>query len=265
VLSRLHVSKPASGPALRTFWVELRDILHNRSFVVLFLAVLAFLVGQGMAGALALYLNRYFWNLSTAAVQLVLVATTLGPFIGAPITALLARRIDKKPLVIANFSIFVLCQFWPPLARIAGYLPGNGTTVIAILVANALLAGAVLIGGTIGAQSMMADATDEHEFLFGVRREGLFFSGLTLAAKAATGLGGFIAGVALDLIHFPTAIAAKSANLQLPDGVVRNLGLISGPLPAIITVLAPLALVAYTLSRSKHANILTELERRRLG
>jgi GPH family glycoside/pentoside/hexuronide:cation symporter len=265
VLPRLHVSDRAGGPVFRTFLFEIRDILRNRSFVVLFLAVLAFLVGQGMAAALAIYLYRYFWNLSTTTVQLVLLATTLGPFVGAPLTTLLGRHIEKKPLAIANFSIFVLCQFWPPLARIAGFLPGHGTAVITILILNALVAGAALIGGTIGAQSMMADATDEHEFLFGVRREGLFFSGLTLAAKAATGLGGFMAGVALDLIHFPTSIAAKSADLRLPAEVVRDLGLISGPLPAVITLFAPLALCAYALSQAKHSAILAELKRRRDG
>lgn len=263
--ARLHVAPTTRGPALGMLWRELSQVFHNRSFVILFLTVLAFLVGQGMAAALSLYLHRYFWELSTSAVQFVLISMTLGPFIGAPVTTILARRFDKKMLTIINFSIFVFCQFWPPIAHIAGYLQGDSTGVLAILIVNALLAGAALIGGTIGAQSMMADATDEHEFLYGKRREGLFFSGLTLAAKAATGLGGFFAGIALDLIHFPTAATSKGGNLPLPDDVIRNLGLVSGPLPALITLLAPLTLLAYTLSRAKHAAILTELERRRVN
>jgi Na+/melibiose symporter-like transporter len=50
-----------------------------------------------------------------------------------------------------------------------------------------------------------------------VRREGLFFSGLSLAGKAAVGLGGFLAGVALDTIGFQaasTATAVSAAELR---------------------------------------------------
>jgi GPH family glycoside/pentoside/hexuronide:cation symporter len=111
-------------------------------------------------------------------------------------------------------------------------------------------------------QSMLADTADEHEWLFGVRREGLFFSGLTLAYKAASGLGGLIAGVALDLIHFPTDLAARGAALAIPDGVIARLGLIAGPLPAAFSALAPLFLLGYHLTRRKHAEIIAELEQR---
>lgn len=261
VLPRLHAVEQSDGPVVRRFLRELGEVFRNRSFVVLFGAVVAFFVAQGTAGALALYLNRYFWNLSTESVQLVLVGATLGPFLGAPLTALLARFLEKKTLTIANFLIFILTQAWPPLVHMAGLL--SGPAVIPVLLVNALCSGAALVGVAIGAQSMMADATDEHEYRFGVRREALFFSGLTLAVKAASGLGGFIAGVALDVIHFPTATAAKGGEVSLAPDVVHNLGLVSGPLPAAITLLAPSILLGYTLSRARHASIISALAVRR--
>jgi GPH family glycoside/pentoside/hexuronide:cation symporter len=262
-LPRLHLVQPVEGPAVRRFLRELGEVFRNRSFVVLFGAIVVFFVAQGAAGGLALYLNRYFWGLSTASVQLVLIGATLGPIAGAPLTALLARMTEKKTLTIANFLVFILTQLWPPLARLAGFLPGPESLVVGILLVNALLSGAALVGVAIGAQSMMADATDEHEHRFGVRREALFFSGLTLAVKAASGLGGFIAGVALDVIHFPAAIAAKGGDVQLPADVIRHLGLVAGPLPAAITLIAPIILLGYRLSRRRHAAILTELAQRR--
>lgn len=263
VQSRLHDAQPGEGSVVRRFLRELSDVFRNRSFVVLFGAVTVFFVAQGAAGALALYLNRYFWNLSAESVQLVLVGATLGPFIGAPLTALLARFTEKKTLAIANFLVFILSQAWPPLAHMAGFLTSPTSPVIAVLLINALCSGAALVGVAISAQSMMADATDEHEHRFGVRREALFFSGLTLAVKAASGLGGFVAGVALDVIHFPTAIAANGGDVALAPDVIRNLGLAAGPLPAAITLLAPLILLGYTLSRHRHASILSELASRK--
>jgi GPH family glycoside/pentoside/hexuronide:cation symporter len=61
---RLHASAQGEGPLLGGFARELRDVFRNRSFVVIFVAVLAFFVAQGMASALAIHLNRYFWMLS---------------------------------------------------------------------------------------------------------------------------------------------------------------------------------------------------------
>jgi glycoside/pentoside/hexuronide:cation symporter, GPH family len=262
-LPRLHSAKAMEGTILRQFLRELAEVFRNRSFIILFCATAAFFVASGAYGALALYANRYFWSLPTPTIQLLLVGVTLGPFIGAPLNTVLSRFFEKLSLTIGSLVIFSLSLLWPPLLRIADLLPLSGTPMISILFANALLSGASLVGAAIGFQSMMADAADEHEYLFGVRREGLFFSGITLAVKAASGLGGLVAGVALDLIHFPTEIAQNASTLQLPHAVVRDLGLVSGPLPAAITLLAPLALLAYGLSKAKHAAILADLERRR--
>lgn len=257
---RLHAATPGEGALLSSFTRELRDVFRNRSFVVIFVAVLAFFVGQGMAGALAIHLNSYFWRLSTEAVQLVLIGATLGPFLGAPLAALLSRWIDKKTLAIASFLVFIAAQLWPPVARIAGLLPFEGDALTTLLFINAFAGGAGLIGGAIGAQSMMADAADEHEHRFHVRREGLFFSGLSLAGKAATGLGGFLAGIALDAIGFQ---AGAEAGQQVATDFVRNLGLAAGPLPALITLIAPLALAGYRLTRERHTDMLAEIDQRR--
>jgi len=110
---------------------------------------------------------------------------------------------------------------------------------------------------------MLADTADEHEYLFGVRREGLFFSGLTLAFKAASGLGGLIAGLALDAIQFPTDIAAKGPDLAIPQEVLEKLALISGPLPAAFAAISPLFLLGYHLTRKRHARIILALEQRK--
>lgn len=262
-LHRLHVAPATTEGGHARILAQISEMLRNRSFLILFAVVVSFCVAQGVAGALALYLNRYFWNLSATEMQLVLVGATLGPFIGAPAIALLGRRFEKKTLTICALLLFAVSQLWPVAARLAGALTIDGGALTGVLVANAILGGAALVGAAIGGQSMMADATDEHEFLFGVRREGLFFSGLTLAVKAAVGLGGFLAGLALDWIHFPSASVASGDVVALPTLTVAHLGLAAGAFPALITILAPLALIAYRLDRARHRAILMELDARR--
>ena len=44
---------------------------------------------------------------------------------------------------------------------------------------------------------------DEHEHETGKRQEGIFFAASSFSAKATTGIGNVIAGIALDLISWP--------------------------------------------------------------
>lgn len=48
----------------------------------------------------------------------------------------------------------------------------------------------------------------------------------------------------------------------IPSEVAAKLGLISGPLPAAFSAIAPLFLLGYHLTRKKHAQIIVDLEQR---
>jgi GPH family glycoside/pentoside/hexuronide:cation symporter len=261
-LPRLHDPHPGEVRFFSSFIREMLELLRNRSFLILFATVLTFFLAFSTSGALALYASRYFWKLNSFEIQMILLSTTFGPLIGAPISAFALRYLEKRTLTIAAFLIFSLLELWPPLFQLYGLMSLSSGRTAAILFANLVLAGTAMIVAGIGFQSMLADTADEHEWLFGVRREGLFFSGLTLAFKAASGLGGLIAGFALDAIHFPTDLAAKGAAVAIPASVVAKLGLISGPLPAAFSAIAPLFLLGYHLNRNRHALLIVELERR---
>lgn len=262
MLPRLHSPRSSEEHFLAGFLRELLDLMRNRSFLVLFATVLIYFLAYSTSISLALHACRYFWKLDPFAIQLVLLSTALGPLLGAPLSSLALRHVEKRTLTIAAFVVLALLQLWPPLFQLLGWLSLSAVGTVTVLFANSLLVGTAMIAAGIGFQSMLADTADEHEFMFGVRREGLFFSGLTLAYKAASGLGGLIAGVALDAIHFPTDLASKGAALTVPTEVAAKLGLISGPLPAAFSAIAPLFLLGYHLTRKKHAQIIVELEQR---
>lgn len=261
-LPRLHNAPSEGGHFAGDFLREVRELLRNRSFLVLFGTVVTFFLAYMTGGSLALHAGRYFWKFDGAAIQVILLSATLGPIIGVPVTAFALRRLEKRTVTVAAYFVFALLQLWPPLFKLAGWLEAASGLTVAILFANLVLTGAAMIAAGIGFQSMLADTADEHEWLFGVRREGLFFSGLTLAYKAAAGLGGLIAGLALDAIHFPTDLAGRGGSVDIPASVVNQLGFIAGPLPAAVTVLAPLFLFGYRLDRRRHARIVADLEQR---
>ena len=259
---RLHGPETGEGAFLAGFAKEMIELSRNRSFLVLFATVLTYFLAYSAHVSLALHASRYFWKLDTTAIQLILLSTTLGPLLGAPISAFALRHIEKRTLSIMAFLAIALFLIWPPLLQLYGPVRLAPAAAAPVLFVNGLLVGTAIMVGGIGFQSMLADTADEHEWLFGVRREGLFFSGLTLAYKAASGLGGLIAGLALDAIRFPTDLAARGAGAPIPQSVLDHLALISGPLPAAFAALSPLFLIGYHLTRKKHAQIIADLEQR---
>ncbi|MCF8506079.1 MAG: MFS transporter [Caulobacter sp.] len=263
-LPRLHGPEDGGQHFLSGFAREMVALSRNRSFLILFGTVLTYFLAYSAHVSLALHSSRYFWKLDTTQIQFILLSTTLGPLLGAPISAFALRHIEKRTLSIAAFLSIALFLVWPPLLQLYGPFSLTPGAAAVLLFINGLLVGTAIMVGGIGFQSMLADTADEHEWLFGVRREGLFFSGLTLAYKAASGLGGLIAGLALDAIRFPTDLASRGPGFVIPEDVLHRLALISGPLPAAFAALAPLFLIGYQLTRQRHAEIIAALDQRKV-
>jgi GPH family glycoside/pentoside/hexuronide:cation symporter len=189
---------------------------------------------------------------------------TLGFGIGTLLNAMTAKRIERLTAVFIGLTVLSLTQGLWPLLRVLNVLPGNGTAVYTILVLNAIAAGAATGFFGVAQHSMIADASDEHEYLFGTRREGLLYASLNFSAKAAVALGALIAGVALDLIGFPSGIAAHpELQFNIANGTRQKLGVIYGPGAAVVTALSGVIFTRYHLKRRPHAIILEALAQRR--
>jgi GPH family glycoside/pentoside/hexuronide:cation symporter len=256
---------PSAGFGLRLF-AEIVEVFRSRSFVVLFLTVLLFWIAQGSAGVLALHQAKFFWQLPNDIIQYQAVAVAAGGLAGIPAASVIARLLEKRTVVAWTLIVNCAQQGVLPLMRIAQLLPQNGPLLYGILIAFAFLLG--LSGAVSGIffQSMMADATDEHELLFGSRREGLYFAGITLSLKAALAVGALIGGVALDAIGFPRDLSQNLSQVaHMPASAIRELGIVSGPVPAIISGVTLVLLFAYRIDRATQTRIADELARRRTG
>jgi GPH family glycoside/pentoside/hexuronide:cation symporter len=262
VRNRLHT--PAVGAAPRSFFREVAEVFRNRSFLILFTALVIFFVAQGLAGVLALDAGLFFWKLSTRTISVLQLAVPFGSAIGIPIILMLAKSFEKRTITLGGQLGFCLAQMTLPLLRIAGLLPPNGPLLTSILVANFAFVGITITALVIGFQSMMADAADEHDFLFGSRREGIYFAGLSFSVKLTAAIGVLLGGTARDLIGLPTAIAQHGGmNVHLSAETVRNLGFVSGPVPALITMTGIWIIWHYRIDRKRHAEIKSVLDERR--
>lgn len=248
----------------RRFSHEVSELLRNPSFRILFVGSVMFFAAIGMTQSLGLHANKFFWQLTTSQIQQISMSLLLGALVGAPLSMPVVRRIEKRTAALIGLCGWILIQALPVTLRLAGWLALTGTALTFVLSAATFIAGMLMSMAAVAVNSMMADAADEHEYLFGVRREALFFAGWTLAIKAASGVGTLLSGILLTAIAFPVDDAKRNGlHLHVPDHTLHLLGLFYGPGAATVASFGVLLLVGYRLDRRRHADIVAELQNRR--
>jgi len=180
---------------------------------------------------------------------------------GVALAPLLARRLEKKSMVFVGLAMNLLVLTVLPLLRASGLYAPTGLAAMAPLGVGGILGGIGVGFLAIAFPSMMADAADEHEFLFGARREGLYFSGLGFAMKAASGVGALAGGFALDLLRFPHD--AGQAGVSMSPATLDGLILAWGPAPAVLIAAGMVITWGYAIDRRRHDAITAELKARR--
>ena len=246
--------------SLRRLADELRSTLSNPSFRVLFIGVVLFFVTRGVAQGLEVYMFTHFWQLAPQAILRVQGFGLVGVLLGTVVWVMLAGRIDKKPAFLVGITTYSIFTLLPPLARLWHWFPDqHEPAYVGALGALSFIAALGAAAALVTSGSMMADIADEHELNTGRRQEGIFFGGLTFAAKATSGIGQFVAGSGLDIIDFPV----RAAPGTVPEATVTALAILYGPGIAIIAVVAIAVLSRYGIDRARHEEIVRALLARR--
>jgi GPH family glycoside/pentoside/hexuronide:cation symporter len=258
---RLQQVEQVSKSTLSHFSSELRNVFRNPSFIVLFLMVLTFSISQGTIESLSVHALKFFWDIPTSVTSNIFVLRTIGMACGIPLYSVLLRRLEKRDILILTILLMSALQFSLPLMGILGMVPRQGFELHLILYGAFIINGSLVTFLFISFGSMAADAADEHDLRFGVRREGLYFAGLIFSGKCALGIGTLIAGICLDLIGFPQDIASDP-NQTISPVTIQNLALVYGPGAALVGALGAVIMLPYKLDRQEHARIQRELSKR---
>ncbi|WP_296595200.1 MFS transporter [Phenylobacterium sp.] len=249
-------------PMLRRFAGEVVEMARNPTFRVLFLSMLLFASAAGLHMALNNHNYVFVWKLRPETIQILTYTYLAGILAGVPLTPALLRKFEKKVVVAFGFVAVTAAWLVVPGLRGFGFLAPTGAAALPWLAATSLVFGLGSGFIFIAYPSMMADAADEHEHRQGVRREGLFFSGLGFAGKAAGGMGLLLGGFALDLLHFPREVG-RDAHAAVSGDVLSHLVLAWGWLPAALVGVGAAIFAPYAITRARHEEISTELRRRR--
>lgn len=262
---RQHRPTASHGQVHARLSREVGELFRNRSFVVLFLGALLLFTASAIHATLAIHANTYFWGMLPQQVQVVTLALFFGLLCGAPLAGPMLRRMEKRNVLILGILGLAAAFALPPTARLLGILPADAAPVFLLAVA-VFLGGSLMATAAIAFASMMADAADEHEYLFGARREGLYFAGWAFASKAAAGFGSLVAGIAIQLIWVPSGTASlgsAASSAELPATAVQWIGAIYGPGTGLLALAAAMICLLYRLDAKAHRAILDELATRR--
>ena len=260
----LHEVSREKGKSIRFAVLvrELTDLAKNRSFLAIFLMSITFFVVAGIQRALTLHVNTYFWALETDEIQTlfyVFFAVTLGTI---PFVKRIIDRLDKKRTMYLGLGIIIPAFVLPTILRLVGWFPENESgLLLPLLLVDQSVAGVGMGILSVCSGSIVADVADDHELRSGQRQEGMLFGFLTLATKATSGAGQFLAGLALALIAFPTEQDVAPGDIE--PNVLFDLGLVYGPLVALFGLLCIYVFSFYDISRTSHDATLKTLQQRR--
>jgi len=260
MIPNLH--PPADGVyfTFRGFWVELKDVFSNRAYLVLVFSILTIATATGFTDNMNLYVNTYFWELSTAQIAVLIYGALIGTLLAFMTTAPIAARTDKRTTAITYVTCILIIGPLPVCLRLLGLMPENGhPSLVPVLFVWTATIVYVAVGTTILIGSMIADIIDQNELKTSKRQEGMFNAAFALTSKATSGLGGLIAGVALDLVAFPSGVAPG----DIDPSTVYSLGLAVGPGILLFWIIALIILSRYPLTRADHAEIVRQLNERK--
>lgn len=244
-----RIAPPVAGPAftVRDYWA----LITRPAVLRLAIAAMALTLGPGWQGALYLFFASDILGFSLAGAAGLVTASLVGGAIGAPLFALLSRRIGKHlALLVATtgFSVGTL-----------GYLLVHDANVLMGALVMGFL-GFTQAGYLIMMGAMLADVGDEVRLEQGQERMGLLYSLSTGASKIA---GALAIGLSYPLLAWLGFRPGEGA-VNTP-AALHGLELAYYIGPVFFVMLGGLCLIGWRMTPERHAEIRKQLDARDAG
>jgi GPH family glycoside/pentoside/hexuronide:cation symporter len=226
---------------------DLKDLLHNRPWIILFFTSLIFLIYIGIRSATTMYYFEYYLGRKGLA-SAFMVTGTISVLLGVLPTKYLSKKFGKRNLFLGCTVIIILS-----LAVSFFALPENLVMIFASQIIFSLASGPSfpLIW------AMLADSADYSEWKTGRRATALAYSAATFAQKTGATLGASFMLILIGSFGY-IAHAQQSAESLMAMRVCMTI------LPAAIAGIGLLVMCFYNLKDSKLSEIEKELNARRI-
>ena len=214
----------------------------------LFLAQMCLTLGPGWMSALYLFFFVEARGYSTGIASVLLLVYVLAGIIGAPMTAVIARRLGKHRTLMVTSTAYSL-----GLCMVMVVPRGNVPAALPVM----FWCGFMAAGFDLMIRAMLADVGDQVRLEQGQERISLIYALNTLAAKIATA---FSIGLTFPLLG-ALGYVAKEGYANTPQAIVRlEWVYIAGPI--FFVMLGGACVAGWKLDAKRHAEIRDELDRR---
>ena len=237
-----------------SFGAQLKTVASNRPFLfVVAIYLCSWMALQVTAAVLPFYAVSWM-NTSESLVALLVQ----GPAIALMfVCAALSKRIGKKNLYFLGSAI------WIPVQAALYFIQPNQVNILYGLCIIASFGVAVAY---VVPWSILPDVIDLDELRSGRRREGTYYSFMTLLQKLGLAAGLFLVGVALDSAGFIEPLLPGDPLPVQPESALQAIRFFMGPVPLLFVVCAAILVYFYPLTRETHEEITLKLaERKRLN
>ena len=242
--TRERVMPPADQkPALGR---DLKELLSNGPWVVLFIAAFLTLANVGLRNASVIYYFKYSVGNESQFPLFSMIGTSVF-ILGALSTKLFTRHFQRRSLMITLTIINALAM--------AAFYFVDPQEIVWLHVLNVI--GAFAAGPTPAiVWSMYADCADYGEWRFGRRSTGLVFSAAVFAQKIGIAVGSALIGWLLSHYGFV-------ANAVQTPRAIEGINLIFSILPGGFALLSGLAIFFYRIDEGMVKQMERELARRK--
>ncbi|WP_309091809.1 MFS transporter [Phenylobacterium sp.] len=246
--------------SLRGFISDIGKALANINYVWLLVAYFFVALMIGMREGMRLYVNTYYWDLSSEQLSWFVAGSLVGYLTAFLFAAKLHGKFDKKRTIILAALTYAIVPPIPLVLGMMGVLDPTTPGLVPLLIAFAAVQYGSISVLQISVMSALADVADENELKFGLRQEGILYSTRTMAGKIDMAVGTMVAGAVITLINFPEG--AKSI-ADVPAKVLFDLALWDSIMAAIPGVIAVFFYSLYKIDRNSYEQTRAALLARR--
>ena len=225
---------------------DIKDLTQNKPWVVLFFLALIIMITITLRSSSAAYYFKYYVG-QPDLLKTFIPAYMVAAAVGASLTPLMTRFIDKKLLMMALMcaTAILSCTFF--------FIPKDQ---IQLMYALQIAIGFVLGPKSPLAFSMYADTADYNEWRTGRRATAMTFAAATFSQKLGTALAAAVIGSVFTALGYVANTAQSSAS---QTGIVLLMSFI----PAVFAVLAVIAMCFYKLDNKMLIQIQADLSARK--
>ena len=247
------LSKWSGSVSLSAILKELKIALGNKSFLIFFFGNLFLSISWGLANTLTLFVNTYFWEFEATQIKYFLPIYFVATLFAFYLTPRLVNIYDKRIIVLVCIAAVGLLSPAAFIMYNLGLTREKGSMQLVFFISSFLVFLITFnIVGIMVRDSMIGDIADEVELQSGKRQEGILFAAVGFMQKLNAGLGTFFAGQVLNFINF------DRYNHTVEQAY--SLAFVQGPVTTILMIVPIIIFYSYSLSASRHQEILKALK-----